>query len=136
MGADKGSQYALWSPRETICDHCRVYLELSFGSRLQVRLNVTWIQVGDAHQEAWPSEGPKFPKAETALQQRQACEHLKSSTIHDLCLPLGSIIFSCLCFLHTLSQPVDEHTNFPEGGWYLLDSGPQELGSSGQSKCC
>lgn len=46
------------------------YLEASFGTRLQVRFNVTWVQVGDAHQEARPSESPQFTEAKTALWQR------------------------------------------------------------------
>lgn len=48
-----------------ICDVTKiVYLKSSFGSRLQVGLNVTWVQVSYAHQKTRSSEGPEFPQAE------------------------------------------------------------------------
>lgn len=48
------------------------YLEASLGTRLQVRLDVTWVQVCYAHQEARPGEGPELTEAEAALQERRA----------------------------------------------------------------
>lgn len=47
------------------------YLEASFSSRLQVGLDVTWVQVGYAHQKARPSEGPQLPETEALLQDTE-----------------------------------------------------------------
>lgn len=40
------------------------HLKASFSSRLQVRLDVPWIQIGNAHQKTWSSEGPEFTETE------------------------------------------------------------------------
>lgn len=40
------------------------HLKASFSSRLQVRLDVAWIQVSNAHQKPWSSEGPEFTETE------------------------------------------------------------------------
>lgn len=40
------------------------HLIASFSSRLQVRLDVAWIQVSNAHQKPWSSEGPEFTETE------------------------------------------------------------------------
>ena len=47
------------------------YLEAGFSSRLQVGLDVTWVQVGYAHQKARPGEGPQLPEAEARLQETE-----------------------------------------------------------------
>lgn len=40
------------------------HLETSFSSRLEVRLDVPWIQVSDAHQKPWSCEGPELTETE------------------------------------------------------------------------
>lgn len=40
------------------------HLEARFSSRLEVRFDVPWIQVSDAHQKPWSSEGPEFSETE------------------------------------------------------------------------
>lgn len=40
------------------------HLETSFSSRLEVRFDVPWIQVSDAHQKPWSCEGPKLTETE------------------------------------------------------------------------
>lgn len=40
------------------------HLKASFSSRLQIRLDIPWIQVSNAHQKPWSSEGPEFPETE------------------------------------------------------------------------
>lgn len=40
------------------------HLKASFSSRLQIRLDVPWIQVSNAHQKTWSSERPEFTEAE------------------------------------------------------------------------
>lgn len=44
------------------------HFESSHSASLKIRLNVSWIQEGDAHEEARPREGPQLPQAECALQ--------------------------------------------------------------------
>lgn len=46
------------------------YLEVSFSPRLQVGLDVTWVQVGYTHQETRPSEGPQFTETNPLLQHK------------------------------------------------------------------
>lgn len=41
-----------------------VHLKSCFSSRLQVRLNVPWVQICDAHQEARSSKSPEFAETE------------------------------------------------------------------------
>lgn len=46
------------------------YLEASFRTRLQVRLDVTWVQVRYAHQKPRPGEGPQLTQTEAPLRVR------------------------------------------------------------------
>ena len=62
------------------------YLEAGFSPRLEVRLNVAGVQVGDAHQEARPAEGPQLAEAEAHLEgSRTRPAHY--SIIHLLSTP-------------------------------------------------
>lgn len=64
------------------------YLEASFSTRLQVRLDVPGVQVGYAHQKARPSEGPQFTETNTSLQESevQTVTLRKSTAIWKLAL--------------------------------------------------
>lgn len=44
-----------------------VHLKSSHCSRLQIRFDVSWIQVGNAHKKAGPRESPEFTKAKTRM---------------------------------------------------------------------
>lgn len=58
-------------------DHMTVlldHLETSFSSRLEVRFDVPWIQVSDAHQKPRSGEGPEF--TETEHLRRRTAEFL------------------------------------------------------------
>lgn len=48
-----------------------VYLKPSHCSGLQIRFNVSWIQVGNAHKEAWSRESPQFTKAKTRVLHKK-----------------------------------------------------------------
>lgn len=54
------------------------HLEVSFSPRLQVRLDVTWVQVGYTHQEPRPSEGPQFTETDPRLQHNRKHRLIKS----------------------------------------------------------
>lgn len=47
------------------------HLKSSHCSRLQIRFDVSWIQVGDAHKKARSCECPEFTKAETRVLQKR-----------------------------------------------------------------
>lgn len=47
------------------------HLEAGFRSRLEVRFDVAWIQVSDAHQKPGSGEGPELTEAED-LRRRTA----------------------------------------------------------------
>lgn len=44
-----------------------IHLKSSHRSRLQIRLDVSWIQVGNTHKKAWSRESPEFTKAKTRI---------------------------------------------------------------------
>lgn len=44
-----------------------VHLKSSHCSRLQIRLDVSWVQVGNAHKKSWSRESPEFTKAKTRV---------------------------------------------------------------------
>lgn len=44
------------------------HFESSHSASLQIRLDVSWVQESDAHEETGPCEGPQLPQAECALQ--------------------------------------------------------------------
>lgn len=44
-----------------------VHLKSSHCSRLQIRFNVSWIQVGNAHKKSRSRESPEFTKAKTRV---------------------------------------------------------------------
>lgn len=44
------------------------HFESSHGPGLKIRLDVSWVQESDTHEEARPGEGPQLPQAERALR--------------------------------------------------------------------
>ena len=45
------------------------------SARLQVRLHIARVQVGDGHEEARPSEGPQLPETEAGALPRPSPWH-------------------------------------------------------------
>lgn len=87
------------------------YLEASFSSRLQVGLDVTWVQVGYAHQKARPSEGPQLPETEALLQETEIQDfNTINVKLHTLCCVLSQrskkqrLYLLMLVFLWSRSQ--------------------------------
>lgn len=74
------------------------HLEASFSSRLEVRFDVPWIQVSDAHQKPRSSEGPEFTETEH-LRKRWLCFY----DIFKKLLLLTELIFLKMCELFPTS---------------------------------
>ena len=63
-----------------------VYLKPGHCSRLQIRFDVSWIQVGNAHKKAWSRESPEFTKAKARVLQERKRER-------ELIIPPTSYLF-------------------------------------------
>lgn len=108
-----------------------LYLKPSHCSRLQIRFDVSWIQVGNAHKKAWSRERPEFPKAKTRVlykrKRDQTDYHLQTTDLIDLLfyhIESNNISFSrtkdLRCWTLGVSQFYFHLTPFMSIRWPLL----------------
>lgn len=89
-------------------DHMAVlldHLEASLSSRLEVRFDVPWIQVSDAHQKPRSSEGPEFTETEH-LRRTKTAEfllHHKNLLLPNFTKIKTELIFTKMCELFPTS---------------------------------
>lgn len=105
-------------------DHITVlldHLEASLSSRLEVRFNVPWIQVSDAHQKPRSSEGPEFTETEH-LKRTKTAEFL----LHHKNLQNSSFLQKCVsCFLPRWH--FREWAPFLQNTWKKVTPDPQVI---------
>lgn len=47
------------------------HLKSSHCSRLQIRLDISWIQVGNTHKKAWSCESPELTKTKARVLEKK-----------------------------------------------------------------